>query len=959
MKRICRAVVFAALAVMLLVPQLAWASNNDFDSGDDQNVALSLSSDKSSYEEGERAEIKLTIENSGGSDLGEVAYTFKLPEEMVATEGSSLAGAIDNIGAGESTEITLNADVVSPSPSSQNAQSDGPTKLAQTGDTLLLVVSFGLFLLLFSGMLLVWAKKRKAAPLLLLVPLCLGVSVFGFSQVSWASDETLSTALAVTVNGKEAVVAASVGYKTQAVDINDKKLIARDQWISDLMNQLDVAVRSDVQNCPFTDIGDSEYEDAIKTAWALGWFDELDGESETLFRPTQPTTRDFALSTSVLALGFSGIGGELSVEDANDALNPGLLSVAIDLGLIAPDDNNRLKPKDVLSDQDEASLLAAIARYVANRNHDSGTGIVYRPDVVVINDYAIGEDGSYQFDREKYSVSEGSKVAFVPNDDNPKGSAGVVTEDVDSAVAIEQASSLEEIFESVSIHETAYSSDLSQVEFADGVTVVDEPRLLAEGSVEEKLSIKVKFPLDEAEVQVKFTPGIRMDLEWTALKGFSRLDVALLNELSVEVSGDIKAKYERDLTKTPIPVYVGGGVYVGVTPVFKCSASGTISVEFEVSSEAGVVVERNHIGTYWDSSIDAKAKLEGKLSASISPYLFATLLSIEVVDFQLDVGVQGTADAELRPTGLLCENIKANPFATITCGKNTNWMKSLNLSLDKKLMTEKNCPENLRLVLHFENEQLVPECTWDPTSVNPDKPEDPSVPEQGDGDGGKGAIPEIEDNGYSDVPVLADLSGSTSYYNKLVEPFNVNAGKSVTIGASRESAVAIGFDCAPGTIYRLTERSWTGEVESSELNAFVSSARPWYGDTIYCIEVLCGRVTVTEITAWNPPTVSIGACEGVEYPFSLSDSAVSMKPGATYDMKYAGTLDSLFGSKYSDLEPVWSSSDASIVSVDESGHLTALGEGRATITASLGGSSGFKRCCEVTVGDSKDGGSSW
>ena len=148
MKRICRAVVFAALAVMLLVPQLAWASNNDFDSGDDQNIVLSLSSDKSSYEEGERAEVKLTIENSGGSDLGEVAYTFKLPEEMVATESGSLTGTIANIGAGESSEITLEADVISSSSSSRKAQSDGPTKLAQTGDTLLLVVSFGLFLLL-------------------------------------------------------------------------------------------------------------------------------------------------------------------------------------------------------------------------------------------------------------------------------------------------------------------------------------------------------------------------------------------------------------------------------------------------------------------------------------------------------------------------------------------------------------------------------------------------------------------------------------------------------------------------------------------------------------------------------------------------------------------------------------------------------------------------------------------
>ena len=953
MKRICRAVVFAALAVMLLVPQLAWASNNDFDSGDDQNIVLSLSSDKSSYEEGERAEVKLTIENSGGSDLGEVAYTFKLPEEMVATESGSLTGTIANIGAGESSEITLEADVISSSSSSRKAQSDGPTKLAQTGDTLLLVVSFGLFLLLISGMLLVWAKERKAAPLLLLVPLCLGVSVFGFSQVSWASDETLSTELPVTVNGKEAVVAVSVTYKAQSIDINDKKLVTRDQWINDLMNQLDIAVRDDVQDCPFTDIGDSRYEDAIKTAWALGWFDELDGESETLFRPTQPATRDFALSTSVLALGFSGIGGELSVEDANEALSPELLGVAVDLGLVAPDDDNRLKPEDVLSDQDEASLLAAIAGYVANKNQDSGTGIVYHPDVVVINDYVLGEDESYRFDREKYSVSEGSKVAFVPNDDNPKGSAGVVIEDIDSAVTIEQASSLEEIFESVSIHETAYPTDLSQVEFADGVTVVDEPRLLAEDPSEKELSVKVKIPLDDAEVQVKFTPGVRMDLEWTAIKGFSRLDLALMNELNIEISGDVKADLKWELTKSPIPVYMGAGVYVGVMPVLKCSATGTASVEFEISSEAGVVVDKTHIGTYWDSTIDASAKVEGKLSASLSPYVIAQFLKIDIVDLQLDVGMQGVATVQLRPSGMTCEDVKANPFATISCGKNTAWMKALGLSLDKKLMTEKNCPKNMRFLLHFEDEKLVPECTWNPESINPDvdpeKPTDPSAPEQGEGDGSEGVIPDLEDNGYSNTPVLDNLSGATSYHNKLVEPFNVDAGKKVTIGAPGESAVSISFDCDPGTIYRLTETSWTGEVQSSDLKAFVGSASPWYGDTIYVVEVLCGRVTVKDITAWTPPTVLIGDCDKAGYPFSISDSTVTMKVGGYYDMGYATSLDDLFGNQYSDLVPDWSSSDISIASIDENGHLVAEGKGVATITATLGGSQGFKRQCEVTV----------
>lgn len=66
-------------------------------------------------------------------------------------------------------------------------------------------------------------------------------------------------------------------------------------------------------------------------------------------------------------------------------------------------------------------------------------------------------------------------------------------------------------------------------------------------------------------------------------------------------------------------------------------------------------------------------------------------------------------------------------------------------------------------------------------------------------------------------------------------------------------------------------------------------------------------------------------------------------------MGYATSLDDLFGNQYSDLVPDWSSSDISIASIDENGHLVAEGKGVATITATLGGSQGFKRQCEVTV----------
>lgn len=115
--------------------------------------------------------------------------------------------------------------------------------------------------------------------------------------------------------------------------------------------------------------------------------------------------------------------------------------------------------------------------------------------------------------------------------------------------------------------------------------------------------------------------------------------------------------------------------------------------------------------------------------------------------------------------------------------------------------------------------------------------------------------------------------------------------------------------------------------------------------------VAAGEADVTAEIAGNGLTAS---CHVVVTPaveaLYLSEDAVTLGTGD------AATLTLYAEPEEVDVSAaVWTSSDESVATVDEEGTITAVAEGEATVTATLGG---MEAVCEVTVSDKTSAGSS-
>ena len=82
------------------------------------------------------------------------------------------------------------------------------------------------------------------------------------------------------------------------------------------------------------------------------------------------------------------------------------------------------------------------------------------------------------------------------------------------------------------------------------------------------------------------------------------------------------------------------------------------------------------------------------------------------------------------------------------------------------------------------------------------------------------------------------------------------------------------------------------------------------------ITATCGKTTATA-------SVFVTGTDGAS--LRISPPSVSLRPGQTFDFQYGNTYD---------LDLTWSSSDPSVATIDQKGHLTALAAGNATITLS-------------------------
>ena len=564
-------------------------------------------------------------------------------------------------------------------------------------------------------------------------------------------------------------------------------------------------------------------------------------------------------------------------------------------------------------------------------------GIVYQDNVVEVPaaDYSGLQGGSVTISgiSAPKIVPYETIILLEPTQDNPTGSALKVASvdwQGDSAVVSANEAGFSDVVKTMKV-----SGSTSEVySLSPNVDVVEPEQIVAQG-VDSKGTLKLDSygfePFDG--MTVKLSPSIEYSFDFSWGK---------VNEckLVANINADVDYEWASSLSKsvklfssvfsTPVP-----GLVISADFYLVCHANGEVKIEADLFAGAGIEFDGSKVNPVSTSGLSYSGLFEAEVGAGVNPELRLRYFGLGIANVSSELGLNVEGTLAQYDASLTCADLSAWVYADVEIGKSDTvlgWAMDL-LDIDTTYHPL-NKGNSKIYAIHVENGKIVDRCTMSNKPVG--------------GDGGKGDIPELEDNGYGETPKLENRSEWTYYCNKLVEPFNVPAGKTVAIGGTGHSAIAFGYGCDPGTVFRLKKVSWDGVVESDSLSAFVSFGQPWYDDCIWIVEVYCGRVVIDDITAWSPPPVSFGTCEPIKYPLRLSDSKVVMRVGETYQLSSENDFKELVGES---VEPVWSGGRDSlgswIVDVDRNGKLTANKRGTTTVTAEISGL--YKRTCTVTV----------
>lgn len=593
-------------------------------------------------------------------------------------------------------------------------------------------------------------------------------------------------------------------------------------------------------------------------------------------------------------------------------------------------------------------MAAVVISYVTNSegdsdNTDTPEGIVYQEGVQVFSNDEWGElssDGlsATLFSDKAQDVQVGDVIALVASDSNPDGSSMLVEQispSSDGVVINGSSVKYEQVIKSINVSGSV-NAESSQFVPAEDISILNNTAANnARIGIEADDSMELgALDLEVADgCVVSIDPVVNYDID---INGFDVrvLDVSISCPayFDLEYSGTTELLDKR-LGTVRIPTEIG--ITIGADLYATATASGEVAIHTEITPVIGVAYEDDGLSPYSDTGeFMYEGEFSAQVKAGVRSLLVIGLAGFDIVDFGPEFGGVIQGDLIVRNPELTCCNLAAWMYADVVVGESEDSLCNfLGLTNRSSVIDESNSPKWDK---HVENGIEVPECTY-----SEETPTDPDDEYQ----------PELDDNGYGEEPILDNLTGPTAYHNKLVEPFNINAGHSVSIGdGSVSSSVAIGYSCSPGTIFKLTKSNSAGEVISEQVNAFIGSGRPAHGDYVWEIEVLCGRVTVHEITAWSPPPVSLGTCESVAYPLHISKTNIEMNVGETVHLTSTNNLAEILGEDPG-FDPSWSTSDSSVAKVDSEGNVTALRSGAATISVEYGnaGGVGFERTCQVVV----------
>lgn len=329
----------------------------------------------------------------------------------------------------------------------------------------------------------------------------------------------------------------------------------------------------------------------------------------------------------------------------------------------------------------------------------------------------------------------GDKIVIDPTDENPFGAAGTITSvsrrsDGSYSVSIKQATDPSEVFTDIEVKQSPVEADRDKA-VVSGASGASGGGVDLSGDWEpEGDAFGASFDVDlgsgsYAKGGFSIKPTIGYDIKWTIFGGLERCELSVGGKVDLDVETHVQNKNAgKDVKVFEASVPIAYGFSVDLPLYVHISAEGdlTLAVDYEMDTTMSLVngkwVPFDHSDFDAELSAAVHLRLGGKVGAELK------WLQVQLVDAAVGAGADGTAKTTIRSAGLTCADLSAYMYLDVEIGKGTDYLKKLGWTLDKEILNASNSP--LKLALHFENGNRVPECTWGKEDEKPSEPEEPS-----------------------------------------------------------------------------------------------------------------------------------------------------------------------------------------------------------------------------------------
>ena len=503
---------------------------------------------------------------------------------------------------------------------------------------------------------------------------------------------------------------------------------SRGAWISAMVDTLSLSVdKSQNPDNYYSDIStDSPYYDDIMIATAYGLISVTEG---TPFEPDAAATRNFAAETAVFLVGFQS-KGSVSFADEAQCANPTAAKVAVERGWISlsggnfcPDQEITAAEKDaILADCLSARESTKVDSYYDSKFNFKENVFVFDPSVVA----ELVDDSTVKIYEPDATVQTGDLIAVYTWEIPTVFKVATVTKQEDCLLVTGQIQKLEDNVDSMDA-EGSVTVDLLDVQPAEGVTATyiftDQTQtqslsyartMVARGQKRIRDVVLNKTINLGTNINIQITgllSDLVVDYRLNAIPGNADVLVALSGKESVTVNGDVSVNWSDTLASLPIE----GIGSLEITSSLKVEAgitsttSGRFRVGVSYTSNDGLQAIREYVPESFTLDAETKGTMRVRAQLGLADW-FPMISGYAYAEAGYTVeALRNTVSGRTPET---CIELSSWTFVTI------GYYASIYDPLDGIDETYKgsypiydktNSPE--RVIFHYEDGVLVPECT--------------------------------------------------------------------------------------------------------------------------------------------------------------------------------------------------------------------------------------------------------